>query len=128
MNDDHIYLADILERIERIELYTKGGKETFYTSLLIQDGVIRSFEVIGEAVKQLSPAIRAPAVARIEAPPVDCITLLRATEVKTIRPIKLSTFFNPISANKFLDIRKMVCSLINCILIHIDVLEHRILK
>ncbi len=58
MNDDHIYLADILERIERIELYTKGGKETFYTSLLIQDGVIRSFEVIGKAVKQLSPAIR----------------------------------------------------------------------
>ncbi|MGB5772413.1 MAG: hypothetical protein WBM32_21480 [Crocosphaera sp.] len=40
MNDDHIYFADILERIERIESYTKGGKATFYTSLLIQDGVI----------------------------------------------------------------------------------------
>ena len=58
MNDDHIYFADILERIERIESYTKGGKATFYTSLLIQDGVIRCFQVMGEAVKQLSPEIR----------------------------------------------------------------------
>ncbi|MGK7960233.1 HepT-like ribonuclease domain-containing protein [Crocosphaera sp.] len=58
MKDDHIYLADILERIKRIESYTKDGQETFYTSLLIQDGVIRCFEVIGEAVKQLSPEIR----------------------------------------------------------------------
>ncbi|MDJ0729806.1 MAG: DUF86 domain-containing protein [Crocosphaera sp.] len=58
MNDDHIYLVDILERIKRIESYTKEGKETFYTSFLIQDGVIRCFEVIGEAVKQLSPGIR----------------------------------------------------------------------
>ncbi|EAZ91430.1 ribonuclease HepT family protein [Crocosphaera chwakensis] len=40
MNDDHIYLIDILDRIERIESYTYEGKETFYTSLLIQDRVI----------------------------------------------------------------------------------------
>ncbi|MDV3000331.1 MAG: hypothetical protein N5P05_001937 [Chroococcopsis gigantea SAG 12.99] len=30
----------------------------FKKSLLTQDGVIRCFEVIGEAVKQLSPEIR----------------------------------------------------------------------
>lgn len=58
MNDDSIYLRDILERIERIESYTQEGKETFYQSLLIQDGVIRCFEVIGEVVKQLSPEIK----------------------------------------------------------------------
>ena len=58
MSDDQIYLRDILERIERIESYTQEGKETFYQSLLIQDGVIRCFEVIGEAVKQLSPEIK----------------------------------------------------------------------
>ena len=57
MKDDYIYLADILERIEPIKFSTKEGKEAFYTSLLIQDGVIRCFEVIGEAVKQLSPII-----------------------------------------------------------------------
>jgi uncharacterized protein with HEPN domain len=57
MNNDLIYLGDILERIERIESYTQDGKEAFYQSLLIQDGVIRCFEVIGEAVKHLSPEI-----------------------------------------------------------------------
>ncbi len=51
VTDDRVYLGDILERIERIEAYTQGGREEFLRSLLIQDGVIRSFEVIGEAVK-----------------------------------------------------------------------------
>ena len=58
MSDDQIYLEDILERIKRIESYTQEGKETFNQSLLIQDGVIRCFEVIGEAVKQLFPEIK----------------------------------------------------------------------
>ena len=58
MNDDLIYLGDILDIIERIESYTQEGKDRFYQSLLIQDAVIRCFEVIGEAVKQLSPEIR----------------------------------------------------------------------
>jgi uncharacterized protein with HEPN domain len=58
MKDDLIYLGDILDRIERIESYTQEGKDRFYQSLLIQDAVIRCFEVIGEAVKQLSPEIR----------------------------------------------------------------------
>ncbi|MEQ9483849.1 HepT-like ribonuclease domain-containing protein [Coleofasciculus sp. F4-SAH-05] len=58
MSDDGVYLGDILERIERIEAYTQDGRETFLASLLIQDGVIRSFEVIGEAVKQISSELR----------------------------------------------------------------------
>ena len=55
MTDDQIFLRDILERIQRIEAYTKEGQKVFCDSLLIQDGVIRNFEVIGEAVKLLSP-------------------------------------------------------------------------
>lgn len=58
MKDDRVYLRDILERIERIEVYTQGGREEFLRSLLIQDGVIRSFEVIGEAVKRVSQELR----------------------------------------------------------------------
>lgn len=58
MSDDRVYLGDILERIERIEAYTQDGRERFLASLLIQDGVIRSFEVIGEAVKQISSELR----------------------------------------------------------------------
>ena len=58
MKDDLIYLGDILDIIKRIESYTQEGKDRFYQSLLMQDAVIRCFEVIGEAVKQLSPEIR----------------------------------------------------------------------
>ncbi|MDJ1171770.1 DUF86 domain-containing protein [Roseofilum sp. BLCC_M154] len=58
MTDDKIYLQDIRDRIARIEAYTQGGKADFLESILIQDGVIRSFEVIGEAVKRLSPELR----------------------------------------------------------------------
>ncbi|MFP4006613.1 MAG: DUF86 domain-containing protein [Spirulinaceae cyanobacterium] len=58
MSDDKIYLQDILERIERIEAYTQAGKAAFLESLLIQDGVMRCFEIMGEAVKQLSMELR----------------------------------------------------------------------
>jgi len=58
MTDDWMYLQDICDRISRIEDYTQGGKTEFLASLLIQDGVIRSFEVIGEAVKRISPELR----------------------------------------------------------------------
>jgi uncharacterized protein with HEPN domain len=58
VTNDRVYLGDILERIERIESYTEGGREAFVKSLLIQDGVIRSFEVLGEAVKLLSMELR----------------------------------------------------------------------
>ncbi|BAI89273.1 MULTISPECIES: HepT-like ribonuclease domain-containing protein [Limnospira] len=58
MTDDEIYLQDIYDRICRIETYSEGGRIEFMQSLLIQDGVIRSFEVIGEAVKRLSPELR----------------------------------------------------------------------
>lgn len=44
------YLAHILEAIERINHYTEDMDETaFLSSRLIQDAVIRNFEVIGEA-------------------------------------------------------------------------------
>ena len=58
MADDRVYLEDILERFQRIETYTQSGRDAFLQSVLIQDGVIRSFEVMGEAVKHLSPTLR----------------------------------------------------------------------
>lgn len=58
MKDDKLYLISILECINRIELYTAGGRDAFLTSTLIQDGVIRNFEVIGEAAKRVSTEIR----------------------------------------------------------------------
>lgn len=50
-------LQDILDRIDRIERYTSRGREYFIQSELHQDAVIRSFEVIGEAVKRLDAAL-----------------------------------------------------------------------
>lgn len=55
--DQHIYFRDILDRIRRIETYTVGGRDAFLASELLQDGVIRSFEVIGEVVKRLGPSL-----------------------------------------------------------------------
>ncbi len=51
---DLLYLEHILERIERIERIAEEGRDAFLTSDILQDAVIRNFEVIGEAVKQLS--------------------------------------------------------------------------
>ena len=53
--DDVAYLAHIRDAIERIESYTEGMDATaFKENLLVQDGVIRQLEIIGEATKQLS--------------------------------------------------------------------------
>ena len=58
MKSDTVYLIHILECIAKIEDYTKSGKIVFMQTTLIQDGVIRNMEVIGEAVKKLSPGFR----------------------------------------------------------------------
>ena len=58
MSNDALFVADILGRINRIEDYTQAGRTTFMASNLLQDGTIRSLEVIGEAVKRLSPELR----------------------------------------------------------------------
>jgi uncharacterized protein with HEPN domain len=58
VKDDKLYLITILECIDRIELYTGSGAEGFRGSTLIQDAVIRNFEVIGEATKRLSAELR----------------------------------------------------------------------
>jgi uncharacterized protein with HEPN domain len=53
MKTPHLYLHDILQRIDRIERYSAYGEEVFLQEELLQDAVIRNFEVIGEAVKRL---------------------------------------------------------------------------
>jgi uncharacterized protein with HEPN domain len=57
--DPRVYLVQILERIERIIEYTRGGKEAFFADHRTQDAVIRNFEVIGEAVKRI-PSLPTP--------------------------------------------------------------------
>ncbi len=53
-----VYLAQILERIDRILAYTREGQEAFLADGKTQDAVIRNFEVIGAAVKRNPEAYR----------------------------------------------------------------------
>ena len=53
------FLNHILEEIDNIEKFTKGlTKEQFVSNKLKQYAVVRSLEVIGEAVKNLPLSIR----------------------------------------------------------------------
>ncbi len=59
MKDDTVYLRHILDAISQIEEYVAGVQvEAFLRNRLIQDGVIRQFEIIGEATKNLSPMLK----------------------------------------------------------------------
>jgi len=57
--DYKAYLRDIFGAIGKIERYTENMNfEDFSNNELIQDGVIRNLEIIGEAVKNLPDDIK----------------------------------------------------------------------
>jgi len=58
--DDSIYLQHILDAIAKVQIYLLAVDEaSFFTDSLVQDGVIRQIEIIGEATKRLSGEVRA---------------------------------------------------------------------
>lgn len=53
--DDEIYLLHIKDAIKKIDSYVNNlDFEGFKKKLIVQDAVIRQFEIIGEAAKRLS--------------------------------------------------------------------------
>jgi len=57
--EDTAYLKHILDAITRIEEYIVGIEyEDFIENHLVQDGVIRQIEIIGEATKRISDEIK----------------------------------------------------------------------
>jgi hypothetical protein len=59
LRDFEVYLEDIISAIDSIEAYTKGlTYEGFVDDKKTVDAVIRNFEIIGEATKQVSLSIR----------------------------------------------------------------------
>jgi len=59
LKDDNVFLKHILESIVLIEQYIQDiSKDDFLRLPVIQDAVIRRFEVIGEATKNISKATR----------------------------------------------------------------------
>src|SRR4030042_5098052 len=57
--NNRIYLADILDCIEQIEIYTKGFDwNSFKTDMKTRDAVLRNLEVLGEAATRLSDSFK----------------------------------------------------------------------
>lgn len=61
MKSDLPYIQHIIDSIAAIESYTTRGRDHFMSERLVQDAVIRNFEIIGEAATRLSIATRGPA-------------------------------------------------------------------
>jgi uncharacterized protein with HEPN domain len=57
-DDPRVYVAHILERLERIESYAANDKVAFLREPMIQDAIMRNFEVIGEAAKRIPETFR----------------------------------------------------------------------
>jgi len=57
MRDDRERLLDVQEAIERIEKYAVRGREAFEQDELIQTWVLHHLQLIGEAVRALSPEL-----------------------------------------------------------------------
>lgn len=59
MRSDAVYLHHILDAIGRIQEYAAGiSYERFLKDSLLQDGVLRQLEIVGEAAKKVSNPFR----------------------------------------------------------------------
>lgn len=58
MKDDRLYLIHIWECIQRIESYAADGREAYLASSMMQEAIIRNFEIIGEAAKHISQSLK----------------------------------------------------------------------
>jgi Uncharacterized conserved protein len=58
VKDDRVYLGHILRCIARIEEYTVEGRDRFFASHLVQDGVIRNLQTLAESSRRLSDGVK----------------------------------------------------------------------
>ena len=58
MKDELLYLRDLLDQLQKVEHFTNGNREAFFTDEKTQYAVIRAYEVIGEIVKRLPQSMR----------------------------------------------------------------------
>ena len=54
MKSDALYLADMTERIRRIQLSAFDGQETFFASTEKQDAILHNLQLLGESVRRIS--------------------------------------------------------------------------
>jgi uncharacterized protein with HEPN domain len=55
MKEDRVYLLHVADAIGQILEYTADGKDAFLADRKTQDAVVRNLQIVGEAVKRLSP-------------------------------------------------------------------------
>jgi len=58
VKDDRLYLIHIQEAIERIEEYTREGKEYFLDDRKTQDAVLRNLHTLAESSQRISSALK----------------------------------------------------------------------
>jgi uncharacterized protein with HEPN domain len=57
--DAGVFLRHMLDAIQSIEAYTRElSEDQFYANKLVQDGVVRNLEIIGEAAKRIPEDLR----------------------------------------------------------------------
>jgi len=56
MKENKVYLDHILDCINNILAYTDGmDEDSFYKNFMVQDAVVRNFQIIGVATKRINP-------------------------------------------------------------------------
>jgi len=95
VKDDRVYLLHIRDSARRILEYTAEGREAFFSETMRQDAVIRNFEIIGEAVKNVSDDFKA---ARSDIPWKQ-IAGLRDVLIHHYFGVKLETVWNVIESH-----------------------------
>ena len=58
MKSDEIYLKYILECLEKIEVYSKGGKNEFINNSMVQDAILRRLQTLAESSQRLSDKLK----------------------------------------------------------------------
>jgi uncharacterized protein with HEPN domain len=55
---DAAYLRDLLQELDDVVAFTVDGEKAFMADVKTQKAIIRSYEVVGEICKRLSPDLR----------------------------------------------------------------------
>jgi len=59
MTEDRVYLEYILQCIDKIEAYSRGGKEDFLNNSMVQDAILRRLQTLAESTQRLSVEVKA---------------------------------------------------------------------
>jgi len=59
IKDDRLHVEHVLECIDRVQKYTRGGREEFFKDIQKQDAVLRNLQVLAESSQRLSDTLKA---------------------------------------------------------------------